>query len=54
MMEVANYLYATSQFAQTTLRNALGEVELDDILSQREKFNVRLQAVLDRHTWPWV
>ncbi len=53
VVEVANYLYATSQLAQTTLRSVLGEVELDELLSQREKINVRLQAVLDEHTGPW-
>jgi regulator of protease activity HflC (stomatin/prohibitin superfamily) len=53
VIEVANYLYATSQLAQTTLRSVLGEVELDDLLGQREKLNVRLQAVLDQHTGPW-
>src|SRR5579883_2665054 len=53
VIEVANYLYATSQVAQTTLRSVLGEVELDELLSQREKLNVRLQSVLDLHTGPW-
>ena len=53
VVEVANYLYATSQLAQTTLRSVLGEVELDELLSQREKINVRLQGVLDEHTGPW-
>ncbi|MFN3325357.1 MAG: slipin family protein [Bryobacteraceae bacterium] len=53
VIEVANYLYATSQLAQTTLRSVLGEVELDELLSQREKLNVRLQSVLDTHTGPW-
>jgi regulator of protease activity HflC (stomatin/prohibitin superfamily) len=53
VIEVNNYLYATSQLAQTTLRSILGEVELDELLSQREKINVRLQAVLDQHTGPW-
>jgi regulator of protease activity HflC (stomatin/prohibitin superfamily) len=53
VIEVANYLYATSQLAQTTLRSVLGEVELDELLSQREKLNVRLQTVLDQHTGPW-
>ena len=53
VLEVANYLYATSQLAQTTLRSVLGEVELDDLLSQREKLNVRLQSVLDLDTDPW-
>ncbi len=53
IVEVANYLYATSQLGQTTLRSVLGEVELDELLSQREKLNVRLQSVLDQHTGPW-
>src|SRR5712692_5577504 len=53
VIEVANYLYATSQLSQTSLRSVLGEVELDELLSQREKLNVRLQAVLDQHTGPW-
>jgi regulator of protease activity HflC (stomatin/prohibitin superfamily) len=53
VIQVANYLYATSQLAQTTLRSVLGEVELDELLSQREKLNARLQEVLDRHTEPW-
>src|SRR5512136_586491 len=53
VIDVANFLYATSQLAQTTLRSVLGEVELDELLSQREKLNVRLQSVLDQHTGPW-
>jgi regulator of protease activity HflC (stomatin/prohibitin superfamily) len=53
VIEIANYLYATSQLSQTTLRSILGEAELDEVLSQREKLNVRLQAVLDEHTGPW-
>lgn len=53
VVEVTNFLYATSQLAQTTLRSVLGEVELDELLSQREKINIRLQAVLDDHTGPW-
>src|SRR5438105_1826691 len=53
IIEVSNFLYATSQLAQTTLRSVLGEVELDELLSQREKLNVRLQSVLDQHTGPW-
>src|SRR5579863_6396203 len=53
VVEVSNFLYATSQVSQTTLRSVLGEVELDELLSQREKLNVRLQAVLDQHTGPW-
>lgn len=53
VLAVANYLYATSQLAQTTLRSVLGEAELDELLSQREKINIRLQGVLDEHTGPW-
>ena len=53
VIEVMNYVYQTSQFAQTTLRSVLGEVELDELLSQREKLNLRLQSVLDAHTGPW-
>src|SRR5689334_14922724 len=53
IVEVENYLYATSQLAQTTLRSVLGEVGLDDLLSQREKLNQRLQEILDLHTDPW-
>jgi regulator of protease activity HflC (stomatin/prohibitin superfamily) len=53
IIEVANFLYATSQLAQTTLRSVLGEVELDELLGQREKLNVKLQSVLDQHTGPW-
>ncbi len=53
LIEVQNYDYATSQMAQTTLRSILGEMELDDLLSQREKINERLQTVLDHQTSPW-
>ncbi len=53
VIEVEDYLYATSQLAQTTLRSVLGEVELDEILSHREKINSRLQTILDEHTDPW-
>jgi regulator of protease activity HflC (stomatin/prohibitin superfamily) len=53
VLEVSNFLYATSQVSQTTLRSILGEVELDELLSQRDKVNIRLQAVLDQHTGPW-
>src|SRR5438876_10800398 len=53
VIEVSNFLYATSQLAQTTLRSVLGEVELDELLSSREKLNVRLQSILDQHTAPW-
>lgn len=51
--EVSNFLFATSQLSQTTLRSVLGEVELDDLLSKRDELNVRLQAILDEHTSPW-
>jgi regulator of protease activity HflC (stomatin/prohibitin superfamily) len=50
---VSNFLYATSQLSQTTLRSVLGEVELDDLLSKRDDLNTRLQAILDEHTSPW-
>jgi regulator of protease activity HflC (stomatin/prohibitin superfamily) len=53
IVEVENYLYATSQLAQTTLRSVLGEVDLDDLLSRREKLNVKLQEILDQHTDIW-
>src|SRR5690242_3004787 len=53
VIEVSNFLYATSQLAQTTLRSVLGEVELDELLSQREKLNLRLQSVLDSQTAAW-
>ena len=53
VIEVTNFLYATSQLAQTTLRSVLGEVDLDELLSQREKLNLRLQSILDQHTAPW-
>jgi regulator of protease activity HflC (stomatin/prohibitin superfamily) len=52
-VELENYRYAIEQLAQTTLRSVLGEVELDDLLSQREKLNQRLQSILDEHTEPW-
>ncbi len=53
VVSVEDYLYATSQLAQTTLRSVLGEVELDDLLSQREKLNNSLQSILDEHTDAW-
>ena len=53
VLEVQDFLYATSQLAQTTLRSILGEVELDDLLSEREKLNLRLQEIIDRRTDPW-
>ena len=53
IVEVEQYHYATSQLAQTTLRSVLGQVELDDLLSQREKLNAELQQILDRQTDPW-
>jgi regulator of protease activity HflC (stomatin/prohibitin superfamily) len=53
VVEVTNFINATSQLAQTTLRSVLGEVELDELLSKREQLNVRLQSILDQHTSPW-
>ncbi|MDI6726073.1 MAG: slipin family protein [Smithellaceae bacterium] len=53
IIEVENYLYATSQLAQTTLRSVCGQVELDDLLSEREKINMQLQEILDKSTDPW-
>jgi len=53
VIEVENYLFATSQLAQTTLRSVCGQVELDEILTEREKINTRLQSILDRATDPW-
>ena len=53
IVEVENYLYATSQLAQTTLRSVCGQVELDEILSSREKVNLHIQEILDRSTDPW-
>jgi regulator of protease activity HflC (stomatin/prohibitin superfamily) len=53
VVQVENYLYATSQLAQTTLRSVLGEAMLDELLSEREKLNVALQTVIDQHTQPW-
>ncbi len=53
VLEVENYLYATSQIAQTTLRSTLGESELDQLLSNRDEINQKLQQVIDRHTEPW-
>jgi len=52
VIEIENYVYATSQLAQTTLRAVLGEVELDDLLSKREELNVRLQSIIDQHSDP--
>ncbi|HET9326881.1 MAG TPA: slipin family protein [Candidatus Eisenbacteria bacterium] len=53
VVQVENYLYATSQIAQTTLRSILGQAELDELLSEREKLNQALQQVIDRQTEPW-
>jgi regulator of protease activity HflC (stomatin/prohibitin superfamily) len=53
IVEVESYHYATSQLAQTTLRSVLGQVELDDLLSERERLNQQLQMILDQHTDPW-
>jgi regulator of protease activity HflC (stomatin/prohibitin superfamily) len=53
VVEVENYLFATSQMAQTTLRSVLGQAELDELLSEREKLNEELQSIIDAHTDPW-
>jgi regulator of protease activity HflC (stomatin/prohibitin superfamily) len=53
VIEVENYLFATSQLAQTTLRSVCGQVELDELLSERDKINATLQEILDKHTDPW-
>ena len=53
VVQVSNYQYQTSQFAQTTLRSVLGEVELDELLAHRDKLNARIQSILDTHTAPW-
>ena len=53
VVEVENYLYATSQLSQTTLRSVLGQAELDDLLSQRDRLNQQLQHILDEHAEPW-
>src|SRR5215831_18265712 len=53
VVEVENYLFATSQNAQTTLRSVCGEAELDELLSEREKINTELQSIIDQHTEPW-
>ena len=53
IIEVENYMYATSQLAQTTLRSVCGQAELDELLSEREKINTSLQEILDTHTDPW-
>jgi len=53
VVEVTNYQYQTQQFALTTLRSVLGEVELDELLAHRDKINLRLQSILDQHTAPW-
>ncbi|OGR44114.1 MAG: hypothetical protein A2X35_13020 [Elusimicrobia bacterium GWA2_61_42] len=53
ILNVENYMYATSQLAQTTLRSVLGQQELDDLLAQRDKINQNLALILDQHTEPW-
>ena len=53
ILDVENYLFATSQLSQTTLRSVLGQSELDELLSEREKINLKLQQIIDRHTEPW-
>ena len=52
-IEVENYIFATSQLAQTTLRSVCGQVELDELLAQRDKINLKIQNILDQHTGPW-
>src|SRR5262247_118364 len=52
-VEIENYLFATSQLAQTTLRSVCGQVELDELLAEREKINSRIQSILDKQTDPW-
>jgi regulator of protease activity HflC (stomatin/prohibitin superfamily) len=53
VLEVQDFIFATSQLAQTTLRSVLGEVDLDELLSEREKLNLQLQEIIDKHTDPW-
>ena len=53
ILEVENYRYATEQLSQTTLRSILGQIELDELLAERDKINRRLQDVLDKHSDPW-
>jgi regulator of protease activity HflC (stomatin/prohibitin superfamily) len=53
VVQVSNYIYQTSLFAQTTLRSVIGEAELDDLLAHRDKLNARVQTILDSHTEPW-
>ncbi len=53
ILEVQEYMFATSQLSQTTLRSVIGQVELDDLLSERDKINLQLQEVIDKHTDPW-
>ena len=53
VIEIENYLYATSQLAQTTLRSVIGQSQLDELLSERDKINLELQDILDKHTEPW-
>ena len=53
IVEVENFLFATSQFSQTTLRSVLGQSELDELLAQRDKINRQLQEIIDEHTEPW-
>jgi regulator of protease activity HflC (stomatin/prohibitin superfamily) len=53
IVEVENYLFATSQLSQTTLRSILGQSELDELLAERDKINAKLQTIMDEHTEPW-
>jgi regulator of protease activity HflC (stomatin/prohibitin superfamily) len=52
-LNVENYLYATSQISQTTLRSVIGQVELDDLLAERDQINHKIQEIIDQHTDPW-
>ena len=53
VVEIENYLYGTSQLAQTTLRSVIGQSQLDELLSERDKINIRLQEIIDKHAEPW-
>jgi regulator of protease activity HflC (stomatin/prohibitin superfamily) len=53
VVEIENYLYGTSQLAQTTLRSVIGQSQLDELLSERDKINIRLQEIIDKQTEPW-
>jgi regulator of protease activity HflC (stomatin/prohibitin superfamily) len=53
VVEIENYLYGTSQLAQTTLRSVIGQSQSDELLSERDKINIKLQEIIDKHTEPW-